>query len=356
MSKFWDAWQNVANNPGVPGQASTLLAQAGQTVSAIATGYTQASAGWADARTAAQTTVDTINDAAAQVAQLNDQIRRTVASDGNANELLDQRSVLVTGLAGLTGATVRDNGDSTIDLVLGGNSLVSGTSARKLALVGAARVEDAAATPVHVEWAGSSVAVDVEGGELAGRLATLAGAQPGGNGGPWAESAALYNRLATSLAATVNGVHSTGVTPSGAPGGAFFALAGALPAALGLSVVPTGVSGIAAAAPGKGGSDGTIADAISRLGTSPTGPDAVWSTYVIQVGVLSRAATQQAVLSTQATTVATTAQTSQSAVDIDEETTNLLMYQHAYQSAARMLTTVDEMLDTLINRTGLVGR
>jgi flagellar hook-associated protein 1 FlgK len=62
------------------------------------------------------------------------------------------------------------------------------------------------------------------------------------------------------------------------------------------------------------------------------------------------------VLSTQATTVASTAQTSQSAVDIDEETTNLLMYQHAYQSAARMLTTVDEMLDTLINRTGLVGR
>jgi flagellar hook-associated protein 1 FlgK len=166
----------------------------------------------------------------------------------------------------------------------------------------------------------------------------------------------VYNRLATSLASAVNAVHSTGVTPSGAAGGAFFGVNAALPAALGLSVVPADVSGIAAAAPGMGGSDGTIADAIGRLGTSPTGPDAVWAAHVVQVGVMSRTATQQAVLSTQSMTVATTAQTSQAAVDIDEETTSLLMYQHAYQSAARVLTTVDEMLDTLINRTGLVGR
>jgi flagellar hook-associated protein 1 len=43
-------------------------------------------------------------------------------------------------------------------------------------------------------------------------------------------------------------------------------------------------------------------------------------------------------------------------VDIDEENVNLLSYQHAYQGAARVLTAVDEMLDTIINRTGIVGR
>ena len=41
---------------------------------------------------------------------------------------------------------------------------------------------------------------------------------------------------------------------------------------------------------------------------------------------------------------------------MDEETTQLITYQHAYQGAARVMTAIDEMLDTLINRTGLVGR
>jgi flagellar hook-associated protein 1 FlgK len=45
-----------------------------------------------------------------------------------------------------------------------------------------------------------------------------------------------------------------------------------------------------------------------------------------------------------------------SGVSIDEETTHLIEYQHAYQAAARVVTTADEMLDTLINNTGLVGR
>ena len=53
---------------------------------------------------------------------------------------------------------------------------------------------------------------------------------------------------------------------------------------------------------------------------------------------------------------ATALQQSQTGVDLDEETANLLTYQHAYQGAARVLTAIDEMLDVLINRTGLVGR
>jgi flagellar hook-associated protein 1 len=43
-------------------------------------------------------------------------------------------------------------------------------------------------------------------------------------------------------------------------------------------------------------------------------------------------------------------------VNLDEEMTNMLLYQRAYQASARVITTMDEMLDTLVNRTGLVGR
>jgi len=45
-----------------------------------------------------------------------------------------------------------------------------------------------------------------------------------------------------------------------------------------------------------------------------------------------------------------------SGVSLDEEATNMIQYQHAYQAAARVITVMDEMLNTLINDTGLVGR
>lgn len=43
-------------------------------------------------------------------------------------------------------------------------------------------------------------------------------------------------------------------------------------------------------------------------------------------------------------------------VSLDEEAINMLKYQKSYSAAARLMTTLDEALDTLINRTGLVGR
>lgn len=50
------------------------------------------------------------------------------------------------------------------------------------------------------------------------------------------------------------------------------------------------------------------------------------------------------------------ARTSASGVNVDEEMTNLVAFQRAYEGAARVLTAIDETLDRLINRTGLVGR
>jgi flagellar hook-associated protein 1 FlgK len=49
----------------------------------------------------------------------------------------------------------------------------------------------------------------------------------------------------------------------------------------------------------------------------------------------------------------TTQRASTSGVSLDEETINLITYQKAYQAAARIVTVMDEMLDTLINHTGI---
>ena len=47
---------------------------------------------------------------------------------------------------------------------------------------------------------------------------------------------------------------------------------------------------------------------------------------------------------------------STASVDWNEELTNMLTFQKGYSACSRCLTTMDEMLDRLINNTGVVGR
>ena len=42
-------------------------------------------------------------------------------------------------------------------------------------------------------------------------------------------------------------------------------------------------------------------------------------------------------------------------VSLDEEMTNMVRFQRGYQASARALSAMDDMLDTLITRTGRVG-
>jgi flagellar hook-associated protein 1 FlgK len=77
---------------------------------------------------------------------------------------------------------------------------------------------------------------------------------------------------------------------------------------------------------------------------------------VAKVGVDSQAASRRSALQEVVKQQADGARDSMSGVSVDEEMTNLLMFQRAYEGAARVMTAVDQTLDTLINRTGLVGR
>jgi flagellar hook-associated protein 1 FlgK len=45
-----------------------------------------------------------------------------------------------------------------------------------------------------------------------------------------------------------------------------------------------------------------------------------------------------------------------SGVSLDEEMTNMIKYQHAYTAAARVINTMDEMLELIVNRLGMAGR
>jgi len=359
LAQFWAGWQDVANNPSDPAPGQVVLESAQILTEAIATGYRAARTQWDETRAQSVAYVDAINTAASSLAELNETIRSVTVSGGNANELMDRRDLLTTQLAELTGATTRLQDDGTVTVSIGGNHLVNGDTSYRIGLVGSTTLAGAAADAPRLEWERTSAGpVTLDGGLLAGNVASLAGARPDGSGGALAEAAAAYDRLATQLHDQVNAVHATGVTTTGTPGGEFFALSAdpGTPPALGLTVAVTDPSGIAAGAPGNGAYDGSVADAIGQVGTSAGSPDRAWSAFVVDLGVRTQAALRSAEVSEHSRATAALVQLSGSSVDIDEETVTMLAFQRAYQGAARVLTTVDEMLDTLINRTGVVGR
>ena len=353
LNKFWGAWQSMANAVGTKsadGAASNLIAQGQLVASSVSAGYTAASTSWSDARGAAGLTVTAINDAAGQVADLNKSIRALTAAGSNVNSLLDQRDTAVTKLAQLTGATTRPNADGTVDVTVGGNLLVSGVTTRKVELTGDAAFSTTSTTPVALQWADTKTPVSLDGGELAARIAALQPANADGTGGVYAEAAKTYDAIASSIATAVNTASATGYTSKGQPAGDFFSFTSpAGSPALNLTVKAASAADIAVAGKDLGNSDGTVADAISQLGSAPDSPDAQWAGYVSRIGSQSATATARASTSQTAAAAATDAQTSASGVDLDEETSNLVIYQHAYQASARVISTINDILDTLIN-------
>lgn len=351
LSRFWAGWSDLANTPE-PAAAQVVLTNATVLAAQISSGYDSVVGQWSDARAQLDRHIADVNVTAAQVATLNGQIRTALQSGRSANELIDQRNVLAQQLSSVVGATGRLEDDGTMTLRVDGNALVSGDTSRSLTVTGPREITDP--TRITVSWTDRpGLPVAVTGGSLGGVLSVLA---PAAEGGTLAAVADAYNAVATSLAQAVNGIHRSGVTSTGAAGGDFFAMDATGPAARSLRVVPTGLDQLALAAPGAGALDTSVADRISVLGASPTGPSQTWSSFVTGFGVSVAGDVQRADTADRGAIAAITGQQSQASVDGDEETINLLKYQTAYQAAARVLTAVDEALDLLINRVGLVGR
>lgn len=356
LQDVWAAWQNVANDAGEAAPGSVLLEEAGALTAQLSHGYAQIESQWSLQRKQLDSLTAELNAVASQVAELNGRIRSALNAGSPASELMDQRSVLTGSIASLAGGEVRDADDGTLEVLIGGNAIVSGDSSRPVQLTGGYRMQDAAAAPVQLEWAHRpGTPITLAGGTIGGALSVLAPAE-NGKGGEIAEAAASYNTFAVTLAAAVNSVHRKGQTPDGTTGLDFFTFHPDLPPALGLTVVPKDVSGIAAGTPGSGGRDGSVADAISQIGVAPSSPDALWAGFVTKLAVTARTDVQRSELAATANASAVTMQLSSASVDLDEESVNLLTYQHAYQANARVMTAIDEMLNVLINQTGLVGR
>jgi flagellar hook-associated protein 1 FlgK len=99
-----------------------------------------------------------------------------------------------------------------------------------------------------------------------------------------------------------------------------------------------------------------VADALADIGAAGGGPDAEYQAMIGQLGVAAQAAGRRSEIQDSVTEQVDNDQAAESGVNLDEEMTHLLTFQRGYEAASRVLTTIDSMLDQLINRTGLVGR
>ena len=76
---------------------------------------------------------------------------------------------------------------------------------------------------------------------------------------------------------------------------------------------------------------------------------------IVELGVQAAVTGRNVGIQQVITTQVDAARESVAGVNLDEEMTNMLSFQHAYSAAGRLVTAIDETLDKLINRTGRVG-
>jgi flagellar hook-associated protein 1 FlgK len=85
----------------------------------------------------------------------------------------------------------------------------------------------------------------------------------------------------------------------------------------------------------------------------PTTAGDQYSQEIASIGVKSSTARGQSANKQTMMTQLTTQRQQVSGVSLDEEATHLIQYQHAYEAAARVISVMDSLLDTLINHTGV---
>jgi flagellar hook-associated protein 1 FlgK len=331
LNNFWNSWATLSNNPGDLAARSVVL-QSGATVAATLNTTSAALANVTSSAAANlnQTVVD-VNTAATSLGAINAAISIGKATGANTNALQDQRDTLLLKLADSAGATSIIQPDGSATVTLGGQTLVSGNTVSTVAVT--------ASNQLTV----GGTAAGPAGGTAQGLVDALSTTLP--------KYQASLDSVAAALASTVNATHQGGYDLSGAAGGAFFS--GTTAATIAVAI--TDPAKIAASSTPGGNLDAGTAHTLGLFGTTAGGAD---QTYKSMVGTMAsdvqRASQAASVQSAVVTSVDAQVQ-SVSGVSFDEETSNMLTYQRAYQASARVLTTVDEMLDTLINKTGRAG-
>jgi len=301
MDQLSNAWQDLENDPNSASAKAVLKERAQEFVNTAQAMYSSMETLKSDLTQQTTEKIDEVNGYLEQIAELNKSIKRTGA---NANDLLDRRDVLVEELSKMVSIKVTNSADGTNNITLrtDNTSLVNGTNHTDI-----------------TDRSGVTGGNETFGGELAGISKSL-------------EKVDDYQRDLTMTVkdfANANGMSLDSPTSENL----FTKEAGVF------TIEGLGIN-----------ADASKYTAPDTMELDAKNAKKSFQTLVSKLGAESQAAINY-VANYEATLLATDSRRqSVTGVSLDEEMANLIKYQHSYSAAARMISTTDQMLDTIINR------
>ncbi|MDO3678823.1 flagellar hook-associated protein FlgK [Paenibacillus ehimensis] len=399
IDNFWKSWSDLSKDPeNVTGRKIVR-----ENAMALADAFNYTSKQLRDLSTDLTNNVDVkatqMNSITTGIANLNAEIFRIEGLGDDANDLRDQRDLLVDQLSQIVNITVQDT-DQGYNINMGTINLVNGQTAVPTS---AAALTDAYNSGIlnSGEVHGMLLSRERYVSDYQRQLDTLANTIANGEvtitipkGSVLPEGTVLNNIKYTGASRTLtddltvkvnglNGLHKLGYNLSDPiqAGGDFFTAKSGFTA---ITAESFQLNPVLAANPDKiatsmrtalsGGSEKVVkgnnglALLISQLKdtkfTFASGGaivaegtvDDYFRSTVGQLGVQSKEATRQLENQKALVDQVDSRRQSVSGVSIDEEMSNMIKFQHAYGAASRAMTTFDEMLDKVINSMGVVGR
>jgi flagellar hook-associated protein 1 FlgK len=341
LNNLFSAFQAVATSPTDP-SARLSLVNAAQSLSS---GFNQASQNLRTLNgllnTSVSNDVASANQLLSDIAGLNGQIAKATASGGNANDLADSREQDLENLSKLVNIQTAANADGTVSVSIGGQQLVPGSQ-----LTDTLATYNSGNGNLLVQTATSATPLALSGGSIQGTIDARDGAL-----------ATLRNGLdtmASSLITQVNGIYKNGYDLNGNSGANFFM--GNDAATIGVNpAVVNDPSQIQAAGAANATGDNAVALQLAQLGQQTIATlnnqtfSGAYAQDVQNFGNALANANDQVGNYNSISTMLLNQRDSVSGVSMEEETTNLITFQKAYEASAKLITTVSQMLETVIN-------
>jgi flagellar hook-associated protein 1 FlgK len=350
LTRFWDSWSELATNSDSISNRKAVVATANQLVA----GFQQLSQKMSSLREAADRDVAgmvaEINQKTAEIARLNQNIARAELDGSHANDLRDARDLTTQELAQLIDVRTVDKPNGEIVVHMGAMALVDGS---KDFAIDYKTTNNGGVELSKIIWKGTNVELTNLGGQLAGLTESRDLLIP--------KHIEDIDELAKTVIEQVNALHVTGYGMNGTTNVSFFDPNFTSASTMRLSAdVTIDPSKVAASLSATG--DNNIALAVSELRNArvmTSGAGTIGDFYdslVSTAGLQAKEATSTTRNFELLVQQIGNARQSVEGVNLDEEMANLIKFQHAYDASARVISAMDQALDTVINSMGMVGR
>jgi flagellar hook-associated protein 1 FlgK len=344
LDSFFSALQELSTSPADGSLRSDVLTAADNVASSFqstASVITQAQ------QQADQAVVQETSDANSllqQIARTNGEITTAQNLGQSTNSDQDQLSNLLTQLSAIMDYQTVKSSDGLTLTTSNGTPLVVGSTA--YALTNA--VNTSGFNDVYAN--GTDITSTIQGGTLGGDIQT--------RDQTLATLATQLDQFAYQFAQAVNNVQTAGSDVNGTAGVALFdppdtTSGDATGAAASISVALTSGSQIAAAASGGASGDGSnltnLIDLQNQSIISGDKPEDAFSNLTFSIGNTISQANSDSTATGNILTQLQNQQSSIEGVSLDEESSNLLLYERSYQAAAKIISTVDTLMGNVLD-------